>query len=57
MITRAYLAGDPNMCAGIKQPQAWEVAGAYPTKYCIRYLERVGRYTVSLENFVKHPAK
>ena len=42
---------------GIKQPEAWEVAGSYPTKYCIRYLDRVGRYTVSLEGFVRHPAK
>jgi hypothetical protein len=57
MITRAYLASNPSMCAPIKQPQAWEVAGAYPTKYCIRYLDRVGRYTVSLEGFVERPAK
>lgn len=57
MITHAYLTSSPNMCASIKQPQAWEVAGAYPTKYCIRHLDRAGRYTVSLEGFVKHPAK
>jgi len=57
MITHAYLASNPNMCASIKQPEAWEVAGSYPTKYCIRYLDRVGRYTVSLEDFVRHPAK
>jgi hypothetical protein len=57
MITRAYLVSNPSMCARIKQPQAWELAGSYPTKYCIRYLERVGRYTVSLENFIRHPAK
>jgi hypothetical protein len=56
MITRAYLAENPTMCAPIKQPQAWEVAGAYPTKYCIRYLDRAKRYTVSLEDFVERPA-
>jgi hypothetical protein len=57
MITHAYLASNPNMCAGIKQPEAWEVAGSYPTKYCVRHLDRVGRFTVSLEGFVRHPAK
>jgi hypothetical protein len=57
MITHAYLASNPNMCARIKQPEVWEVAGSYPTKYCIRYLDRVGRYTVSLEEFVQHSAK
>jgi hypothetical protein len=57
MITHAFLAGNPSMCAPIKQPEAWEVAGSYPTKYCIRHLDRVGRLTVSLEGFVEHAAK
>jgi len=55
MITIAYLASNPNMCSPIKQPKAFAVAGYYPTKYCIRYLEHVGRYTISLEGFVKRP--
>jgi hypothetical protein len=57
MITHAYLASNPTMCALIKQPEAWEVAGAYPTKYCVRYLDQVGRYTVSIEGFVARPAQ
>jgi hypothetical protein len=57
MITHAYLASNPTMCAPIKQPEAWEVAGIYPTKYCIRHLDRVGRYTVSLEGFAERPAR
>jgi hypothetical protein len=57
MITHAYLASKPSMCARIKQPRGWEVAGAYPTKYCIRYLDSLRRYTVSLEAFVRHAAK
>lgn len=56
MITRAYLASAPKMCARIKQPAAWAIAGAYPTKYCIRYSDRSGRYTVSLEGFVERAA-
>jgi hypothetical protein len=57
MITHAYLASSPSMCAPIKQPEAWEVAGFYPTKYCIRYLEKAGRYTVSLEGFANQSAR
>lgn len=56
MITRAYLANAPRMCARIKQPEAWAVAGSYPTKYCIRHSDRTGRYTVSLEEFVGRAA-
>ena len=57
MITHAYLASKPSMCAPIKQPQAWQAEGSYPTKYCIRYLDGAARYTVSLEGFARHPAK
>ncbi|HJQ62355.1 MAG TPA: hypothetical protein VJ834_05800 [Burkholderiales bacterium] len=56
MITRAYLASAPKMCERIKQPAAWALAGSYPTKYCIRYSDRSGRYTVSLEGFVERTA-
>ena len=56
MITRAYLTTAPNMCAPIKQPKAWAVDGFYPTAYCVRYSERTGRYTVSLERFVRRSA-
>lgn len=56
MITRDYLASAPNMCAPIKQPQAWASDGFYPTTYCVRYSERTGRYTVSLERFVRRKA-
>ena len=57
MITRAYLASGPNTCAPIKQPKAWAIDGAYPTTYCMRYSERTGRYTVSLENFVQRESR
>lgn len=56
MITRAYLASRPNMCARIKQPEAWGVAGFYPTRYCIRHSDRAGRITVSLEEFAGRAA-
>lgn len=56
MITRAYLLSAPSMCAPIKQPTAWAIAGYYPTTYCVRHSERTGRYTVSLEGFVERAA-
>jgi hypothetical protein len=56
MITRAYIASNPTVCEPIRQPEAWQIAGSYPTRYCIRYLDRVGKYTVSLEDFVKRSA-
>lgn len=56
MVTRAYIGSKPRMCAPIKQPQAWQVAGAYPTRYCVRYSQRDGSYTVSIEDFVRRPA-
>jgi len=57
MITRAYIASNPTLCEPIKQPEAWQIAGAYPTKYCIRYLDRAAKYAISLEDFVQHLAK
>lgn len=57
MITHAYLASKPTMCAPIKLPQAWAVAGAYPTRYCIRHLAAEDRYTVSIEGFVQRSAQ
>jgi hypothetical protein len=56
MITHAFLASRPDICVPIKQPQAWAIAGHYPTTYCIRHLEGEGRFTVSLEDFVPRPA-
>ena len=55
MITRAFLARQPDVCVPIKQPQAWATAGHYPTTYCIRQLGDEGRLTVSLEDIVARP--
>jgi hypothetical protein len=57
MITQAYLESRPDLCAPIKQPQAWAIEGYYPTTYCIRYLAADERYTVSLEEFAHRPAR
>jgi hypothetical protein len=57
MVTRAYIASKPSMCEPINQPQAWEVGGSYPTKYCVRHLDRDGSYTISIEGFVRRAAQ
>ena len=56
MVTLAYFQSRPDLCVPIKQPQAWEHDGYYPTTYCIRYLADHERYTVSLEDFVRRTA-
>ena len=52
MITLEHLQTQPNKCLPIKQPSAFEVAGYYPTTYCIHYNENKKKYRVSIEGFV-----
>ncbi len=52
MITMAFLAGKPDLCAPIRQPAAWARSGYYPTEYCMRYHDDSKTTTVSLESFV-----
>ncbi|MCH8842495.1 MAG: hypothetical protein IID61_05895 [SAR324 cluster bacterium] len=56
MVTVAYFQSHPNECAQIKLPSEYEISGYYPTEYCMRYAQRDGRYTVSLEGFVERKA-
>jgi hypothetical protein len=57
MITHAYLMKRPNVCKAIKQPDAWQIAGYYPTRYCMRYHDRAGKYTISLEGLEHRKAE
>jgi len=43
--------------APIKQPQTWQIAGYYSTRYCIRFHQRANKYTVSLEGFENRKAE
>jgi hypothetical protein len=56
MITLAFLLSRPSACAPIRQPEAWERAGYYPTEYCIRYASQSGSYSISLEGLVARAA-
>ncbi len=53
MIAASFIASQPDECHPIKLPEAWEVAGHYPTEYCMRYLPEERAYRVSLEGFVE----
>ena len=56
MITREFLLTKPDTCVAIRQPAAYEVAGYYPGRYCMRYREHRKDYVISLEGFTKRAA-
>ena len=56
MIAASVFTHSLDECYEIAQPTAWEVAGPYPTRYCMRYLPDEEAYAVSLESFVRRDA-
>jgi hypothetical protein len=56
MIAASFFTSGLDECFDVAQPSAWEVAGPYPTRYCMRYLPDEEAYTVSLESFVHRDA-
>ena len=56
MATHAFLATTADLCADIKQPEAWERAGYYPTRYCFRRDGGDGSLRVFMSDFVMRPA-
>jgi hypothetical protein len=56
MIAVSVFTSGLNECYPIAEPTAWEVAGPYPTRYCMRHLPDEEAYTVSLESFVLRDA-
>ncbi|NIP77346.1 MAG: hypothetical protein GTN90_15790 [Xanthomonadales bacterium] len=55
MVTSDFLAGGGDACAPIKQQQAWEKAGYYPTRYCIRDAGEDG-IRIFMDGFEMRPA-
>lgn len=51
MVSLEYLQSKPDSCIAIKQPDAFDTTGYYPTEYCIRFNKHKKVYTVSLEDF------
>ena len=56
MIAVSVFTEDLDECHDIARPTAWEVAGPYPTQYCLRYEPSEEAYMVSLESFVRREA-
>ena len=54
MITREFIISRPQFSAEIRQPQQYEQAGWYPTRYTVRWDEADREYRISLTDFVKH---
>lgn len=50
------LATRPDQCWDIPMPQAFEKAGWYPTKYCLRNERSSDLQAMTLESFVYYPA-
>ena len=56
MVSAALFTPDLDECHDIATPAAWEIAGAYPTRYCLRYVSGDNAYEVSLGRFVQRDA-
>ena len=55
MATHSFMVLGSDTCPPIKQPQAWEVAGYYPTRYCFRHYSD-GGLEVFMERFELRPS-
>jgi len=52
MISHRFLASRPDQCWPVRAPQAWAVAGYYPTSYCVSYDRATATYRVTLDGLV-----
>jgi len=55
MATLTFMVNGIDNCAPIKQPEAWEQAGWYPTRYCFRH-QPDGGISAYMADFVLRPA-
>jgi hypothetical protein len=53
MVSQEVLKEKKSICYPIKQAEAYEELGYYPTKYCIKYWEEKNQFFISLENFAR----
>jgi hypothetical protein len=56
MATVEFLAGTDDLCAPIKQPEAWQTGGYYPERYCFRRDPADRSMRVYMTDFVLRPA-
>jgi hypothetical protein len=57
MFTLAYLAQHPNEEIAIRQPQAFQKSGYYPTSYGFSYSRTSKEFTISLNNLTYQQAE
>jgi hypothetical protein len=57
MLTKAYLAGKADESVAMRQPEAFQKDGFYPTSYRVTFDERGRRYRISLEGLTYHEAQ
>ncbi|MBB4079721.1 hypothetical protein GGR28_002346 [Lewinella aquimaris] len=53
MITTEFLRSKPDVTAEVRQPQAWQQPGYYPTKYRVAYEAGKDSYSVVLQDFIR----
>lgn len=56
MVTLDYLSAQKTETTPIRQPEAYQRAGYYPTSYTISYDRTPKKYRISLDNLMYHPA-
>lgn len=56
MLTPVFMTLGQSGCHPIKQPEAWQKPGWYPTSYCIRFDPSEKAHEISLEDFVMREA-
>lgn len=56
MISHDFLSTRPDRCMPLRTPEAYGVAGYYPTEYCVRWDEGTSTYRISLEGLVHRAA-
>lgn len=56
MVSHAFLSSRPDRCTTLRPPEAYAVAGWYPTRYCVRHDPAAAAFLVTLEGLVHHRA-
>jgi hypothetical protein len=56
MLTREWLETKPTVQANIKQPQAFQKSGYFPTTYNVGYDDATGEYSIALGGMTMHQA-
>lgn len=56
MVTKAFLETSPSVAEPIRQPDAYQRSGAYPTEYAVEHDAANRQYDIALRGFVQRAA-